>query len=178
MNSKSKDLTYMAISIALLAVCSWISIPFIVPFTMQTFAVFFVLGFLGGKKGTLSIIIYILLGAVGVPVFAGFAGGFGILFGNTGGYILGFILSGLFMWAAEKIFGKSRRVFFLSAFIGLFLCYTFGSLWFMALYFRSTGTISLLTVLSWCVFPFVIPDVLKILLAGLLKSRVTKALTL
>lgn len=178
MNSKTKDLTYIAISIALLTICSWISIPFAVPFTMQTFAVFFVAGLLGGKKGTAAILIYILLGAIGVPVFAGFTGGIGILFGNTGGYILGFILSGLVMWAFEKFFGKSQKVFFLSAFTGLILCYAFGSLWFMTLYLKNTGAVSILTVFGWCVFPFVIPDVIKIILAGLLKSRVSKALTL
>ena len=64
MNSKFRvvDLTYMAVGAALTAVCSWISIPSTVPFTLQTFAVFCVLSLLGGKRGTVSIIIYILLG--------------------------------------------------------------------------------------------------------------------
>ena len=66
------DLVFIAVCAALMAVCSWISIPTTVPFTLQTFAVFFAVYFLGGKKGTISVLIYILLGAVGVPVFAGF----------------------------------------------------------------------------------------------------------
>ena len=69
MNSKFRvvDLTYMAVGAALTAVCSWISIPSTVPFTLQTFAVFCVLSLLGGKRGTVSIVIYILLGAVRSP---------------------------------------------------------------------------------------------------------------
>ena len=101
------DLAYMAVCAALIAICSWISIPAAVPFTMQTFAVFCVLGLLGGKRGTISILVYILLGAVGLPVFAGFSGGIGILFGTTGGYIIGFIFVGLIYWAAEKLFGAN-----------------------------------------------------------------------
>ena len=61
------DLVYIALGAVLIGVCSWISIPTTVPFTMQTFAVFFVLSFLGGKRGTISVIIYVLLGAIGAP---------------------------------------------------------------------------------------------------------------
>ena len=80
---KALDLIYIAIGAALISICSWISIPTAVPFTLQTFAVFLVLLLLGGERGTIATLIYILLGAVGVPVFAGFSGGVGILFGST-----------------------------------------------------------------------------------------------
>ena len=86
--SKTVDMVYIAVGTVLIAVCSWISIPFVVPFTLQTFAVFFVLSLLGGMKGTISIVIYILLGAIGVPVFSGITGGIGKLAGLTGGYII------------------------------------------------------------------------------------------
>ena len=79
MNHKTLNLTYMALGAVLIAVCSWISIPTMVPFTMQTFAVFLVLLLLGGKCATGAILIYILLGAAGVPVFAHFTAGIGIL---------------------------------------------------------------------------------------------------
>ena len=95
---KTKDIVFIGIFAALMAICSWISIPTTVPFTLQTFAVFMAVGVLGGKRGTLSVLVYILLGAIGVPVFAGFAGGLGILTGSTGGYILGFLFSALIMW--------------------------------------------------------------------------------
>ena len=77
---QTKDLTYVAVCAVLMAVCSWISIPATVPFTLQTFAVFCSLGLLGGRRGTAAILVYLLLGALGVPVFAGFSGGIGILF--------------------------------------------------------------------------------------------------
>ena len=82
--SKTYDLVYIAVFAVVMAVCSWISIPAQVPFTLQTFGVFMAVGVLGGKRGTLAVLVYVLLGAVGVPVFAGFSGGIGALLGNAG----------------------------------------------------------------------------------------------
>ena len=97
-NYRTIDLVYIALGAVLIAVCSWISIPTTVPFTMQTFAVFFVLSALGGRRGTMAVIVYVLLGAVGIPVFAQFTSGIGILLGSTGGYIVGFVFIGLVYW--------------------------------------------------------------------------------
>ena len=93
--SKTYDLVYIAVFAVLMAVCSWISVPTAVPFTLQTFAVFMAVGVLGGRRGTMAVALYIILGAVGVPVFAGMTGGIGILTGTTGGYIVGFLFSAL-----------------------------------------------------------------------------------
>ena len=71
--SKTYDLVYIAVFAVVMAVCSWISIPAQVPFTLQTFGVFMAVGVLGGKRGTMAVLVYVLLGAVGVPVFAGFS---------------------------------------------------------------------------------------------------------
>lgn len=169
--NKTLDMVYIAVGAVLIALCSWISIPTAVPFTMQTFAVFAILGLLGGKRGTLSILIYILLGAVGIPVFAGFTGGIGIIVGNTGGYIMGFLGTALVMWVMEKIPGRRMLVLTLSMAAGLLVCYTFGTLWFMNVYARSTGAIGIATVLGWCVVPFIIPDIIKIALAVLVTRR-------
>ena len=100
------DLVYIALGAVIIAVCSWISIPTAVPFTMQTFAVFLILSVLGGKRGTIAIIVYVLLGAIGAPVFASFTSGIGILMGNTGGYIIGFILMGFTYRLIIALFGK------------------------------------------------------------------------
>ena len=89
-----KNIAYMALFSALTAICSWISIPTLVPFTLQTFAIFLMVGLLGTKRSLLSILIYLLLGAIGLPVFAGFSGGLGMLFGTTGGYLIGFFFLG------------------------------------------------------------------------------------
>lgn len=176
MNSKFRvvDLTYMAVGAALIAVCSWISIPSTVPFTLQTFAVFCVLSLLGGKRGTVSIIIYILLGAVGMPVFAGFTGGIGILLGTTGGYIIGFILMGLLFWLAEHFFGNALPVRIVSMLAGLLVCYAFGTGWFLWVYARQSGAIGIGTALSWCVLPFILPDLAKMALAVGIAGRVKK----
>ena len=176
MNSKFRvvDLTYMVVGTALTAVCCWISIPSTVPFTLQTFAVFCVLSLLGGKRGTVSIIIYILLGAVGMPVFAGFTGGIGILLGTTGGDIIGFILMGLLFWLAEHFFGNALPVRIVSMLAGLLVCYAFGTGWFLWVYARQSGAIGIGTALSWCVLPFILPDLAKMALAVGIAGRVKK----
>ena len=176
MNSKFRvvDLTYMAVGAALTAVCSWISIPSTVPFTLQTFALFCVLSLLGGKRGTVSIVIYILLGAVGMPVFAGFTGGIGILLGTTGGYIIGFIFMALLFWLAEHFFGNALPVRIVSMLAGLLVCYAFGTGWFLWVYARQSGAIGIGTALSWCVLPFILPDLAKMALAVGIAGRVKK----
>ncbi len=162
----SVDIAMTGLCAALIAVCSWISVPAAVPFTMQTFAVFVAVGVLGGRRGTYSVILYLLLGAIGLPVFSGFTGGIGHLFGATGGYIIGFLFSALVMWAMEKALGRSFRVLIVSMAAGLLVCYIFGTIWFIMLYTRDNGSVGVMTALGWCVFPYVIPDALKIALAA------------
>lgn len=169
---KTVDLVYTALAAVLMAICSWISIPTTVPFTMQTFAVFCILSMLGGKRGTAAIAVYLLLGAVGVPVFAEFTSGIGILLGTTGGYMVGFILTGLIYWLSTSIFGKKPWVEAVFLLLGLVLCYAFGTAWFMLVYARTAEPVGILTALSWCVFPFVIPDIAKLALALLVSRRV------
>ena len=95
----ASDIAFIALSAALMAVCSWISIPAAVPFTLQTFAVFLTTGLLGGRRSTIAVMLYIFLGAVGLPVFSGFSGGIGHLIGPTGGYIFGFSFTALIMYS-------------------------------------------------------------------------------
>ena len=162
---RTYDMAYIGVFVGLMAVCSWISIPTAVPFTLQTFAVFLAVTILGGKRGTLAIVVYLLLGMVGVPVFAGFSAGPGVLFGTTGGYLIGFILSGLLMWLMERIADRKLWVQMLSMFLGMVTYYIVGTVWFMVVYGNTNGPVSLLTALGWCVFPFVVPDLVKAALA-------------
>ena len=74
-DSKTYDIVLTGVMAVLIAVCSWISVPTAVPFTLQTFGVFMAVLVLGGKRGTLAVLVYVLLGAAGLPVFAGFTGG-------------------------------------------------------------------------------------------------------
>lgn len=162
---KTLDMAYVAMFAAIIAVCSWITIPATVPFTLQTFGVFLAVGVLGGKRGTMAVLTYLLLGMIGAPVFSGFAGGIGYMLGSTGGYIVGFIFTALTMWLMESLFGKKRWVLTFSMLLGILVCYVFGTVWFMWVYANNTGEIGWWTALLWCVVPYIIPDVLKILLA-------------
>ena len=166
------DLAYIAMGASLIAICSWISIPTTVPFTLQTFAVFFVLLLLGGERGTLAALVYVLLGAVGVPVFSGFSGGIGVLLGNTGGYILGFLFAGLIYMLFMKIFKKNIYIKIAALVLGLLVCYVFGTAWFMYVYMQNTGEIGLIAVLNLCVFPFIIPDLVKMAIAVVIAKRI------
>ncbi len=172
---KTLDLAYIAVCAALIAVCSWIQIPTVVPFTLQTFAVFLALYFLGGKKGTLSVFIYIMLGLIGLPVFSGFKGGPAALFGMTGGYIMGFMLQAAIFWLFENIFGRKIWSEMLSLFLGLAACYAFGTAWFMFMWSGENGPISLMTALGLCVFPFVLIDIAKLLAAVTLGKILRRA---
>lgn len=172
----TRDMAYISVFTALLIICSWISIPTTVPFTLQTMGVFTAVGVLGGKKGSMSILIYILIGAIGLPVFSGFKGGISVILGTTGGYIVGFLFSALLMWGMEVIFGKSKIVLIISMLLGLLLCYAVGTAWFMFVYAKNTGAIGIGTVLGWCVIPFIIPDLVKIFLSVLLTSRLKKVI--
>ena len=165
------DLVMVALFAALIAVCAWVTIPGSVPFTLQTMGVFLAVGLLGGKRGTAAVLVYILLGAVGMPVFSGFSGGVGRLLGTTGGYIIGFLVAALAMWAMEAVFGRAKWVLPASTLLGLLLCYAFGTVWFLVLYTQTKGAISVASVLSMCVIPFILPDLLKIALALLLTNR-------
>lgn len=172
--SKTYDMAYIAIFAVLMAICSWISIPIAVPFTLQTFGVFMAVGVLGGKRGSLAVLIYILLGAIGVPVFAGFSGGIGVILNTTGGYIVGFLFSALVMWGMEALLGRKPVIQIISMVVGLIVCYALGTAWFMVVYARNTGAVGLGTVLGWCVIPFIIPDLVKIALAFVLSRKIRK----
>ena len=116
------DMVLIAMFAVIIAVCSWLSIPGEVPVTLQTFGVFCAVGLLGGKRGTLSVVIYILLGLVGVPVFAGFKGGVGSLIGPTGGYIIGFVFTALVYWLVTKLLGTKIWAVVLGMVLGLAVC--------------------------------------------------------
>ncbi len=170
----TKDLALTGMFAVVIAVCSWISIPTAVPFTLQTFAVFSALGLLGGKRGFFAVLVYMLLGAVGLPVFAGFKSGVAVLVGSTGGYIVGFLIIAGVYWVAEVFIGKQIIVRIISMVIGLALCYLFGTVWFVTVFTRTNGDISLFKALQMCVIPFVIWDLLKMALALSVTSAVGK----
>ena len=174
-NKALKSITLTAMFSAIIAICSWITIPItIVPFTLQTFAVAISVCMLGTKRSTISVIVYILLGAVGVPVFAGFKGGLGSLLGMTGGYIIGFIFMTIISGLIIQKFGRKFIVMMLALILGLAVCYAFGTAWFIYVYTNSKGAIGIVSALSMCVFPYIIPDILKFSVAILISNRLYK----
>lgn len=173
---RTLDLAYVALFSVLIAVCAWVSIPApkpFVPFTLQTFGVFAAVLCLGGRRGLYSVVVYLLLGAIGLPVFSGFRGGVGVLFDTTGGYLLGFIALALVYALITAKLGTSLPVRLAACVAGLAVCYAFGTAWFVILYTSAKGPVSVLTALGWCVFPFLIPDALKLALAELISRRVS-----
>lgn len=167
---KTKDFTYIGLFAVLLCISAWITIPTVPPFTMQTFAVSLCAGLLGKKRGTIAVVIYLLLGFVGLPVFSGFRSGASAIFGATGGYLFGFVpycaLSGYLL---ER--SKSFLTTFLSHIAGLVICYAAGTIYY-ALVYQSSGGIASALVL--CVLPFILPDLIKIFLAVLCTNKLKK----
>lgn len=167
---KTRDTVLTALFAVIIAVCAWISVPTTVPFTMQTFGVFSALIFLGGRKGILSVILYILMGIVGLPVYSNGTAGLGVLLGPTGGYMLGWIFSGLVMWLCETLFGKRAFAKILSVAMGLVVCYITGTVWFVL----SNGNVDIGTAVLTCVVPFIIPDLIKVSLALWLAQKLKR----
>ena len=162
-----RAITYCGLFAAGITLCAWLYIPFgPIGFTLQTFALFLALFTLGGKWGSMAFFVYLLMGAVGLPVFSGFRGGMGALFGATGGYIWGLALAGPLYWLLTRLFGPKAAI--PSAFLGMLLCYLLGTLWFFAMYSENSG---LWAVLLNCVVPYVLPDAIKIFLAYTLSKR-------
>ncbi len=169
---KVRDMVLCALFAALMAVCAWISVQVTeIAFTLQTFAVVLTLRLLGGKRGTICIAVYLLLGVAGVPVFSGCRGGIGVLLGATGGYILGFLVWALVYWLLTAIFPKAGLA---ALVLGQLVFYGLGTAWFQAVYLQASGAIGLGAVLIKCVLPYLLPDAAKLGLALLLARRLKR----
>ena len=171
---KTLDLAYIGLSAAIIAVCSWVTIPVgAIPVTLQTMAICLVSGLFGVKKGLPATLIYIALGAAGVPVFSGFKGGIGVLAGATGGYIIGFIFTALIVGLVSDRTEKLWALIIAMVF-GISVCYAFGTAWFILVYSSETAAATISKTLALCVTPFIIPDAVKIITASILVSRLKK----
>lgn len=169
---RTKALTLCALFAALTAVCSQIQIPLpMIPINLALFAVHLCGALLGPVYGLISMVVYMFLGAIGLPVFAGMQGGFAILMGKTGGYVLGYALCALVVGLWVRHFGMNFRSLLSGMVLGLLVCYAFGTMWFMFLTQLNLGV-----SLSYCVVPFLPGDAVKIALAALLAKRLHKPL--
>ena len=167
---KTKDMTLAALFSAFIAVSAWITVPFTVPFTVQTFAVFLACLTLGGGKALISVVVYLLAGAVGLPVFSGFRGGVGVLFGPTGGYLVGFVALCLCFWMLTALLPNFKIKKPLALLSGLAVLYLFGTVWYVLLSLKAGG-VGFLTAFSTCVLPFLLPDLIKMAVAFLVADR-------
>lgn len=160
---KIRDMTRCAVLAAVLAVCAWLSVPLgEQAVSLQTFGVFLALRLLGGRDGTVTVLVYLLLGAVGLPVFTGFRGGIAVLLGPTGGYLWGFAAAGILYWLLERHLPP-----WLNMVLGMALCYACGTVWYYCMY--APGAIW--PVIATCVMPYLLPDTIKIILALSLSQK-------
>lgn len=171
-NKKSNvsDVVIIGFFVAVIAVCSQLVIPFgQIPFTLQTVGVFLSASLLGARRATCSVFVYILLGAVGLPVFSAFSGGLGFLLGPTGGYIIGFLFTAFIVGFITEKLGKTAWSLAMSMVIGILLCYAFGTLWFCIIMKKD-----ILYGLLCCVVPYIIPDIVKIIASIFMTQRLDK----
>lgn len=169
-----QDMSLIALFAAFISACSFIQLSIgPVPFTLQTFGIFVSAGILGARRGTISVIVYVLLGLVGLPVFAG-AFGPGVIVGPTGGYITGFIFTALIIglitqYVKSKNTAANIAISIAAMVLGDLVCFVLGTIQFMYV----SGN-NLAVSLSYCVTPFVIPDFVKIVVATIIVNRLKK----
>ncbi len=158
----TKDLTLIGLMSAVMCILGPLSLPIgPVPISLTNLAIYFAVYLLGTKRGTISFLIYLLLGLIGLPIFSGFQGGPQKLFGVTGGYLFGFILMAIIGGLFIEKFPEKRILHFIGIFLGTVLCYVLGTLWFVHL----MGDTTFVAALGICVIPFIPGDIAKMLLA-------------
>ncbi len=169
-NTKVRSLSLAALFAALTAVCAQIQIPLpMIPLNLALFSVYLCGALLGAKYGAASMGVYLLLGLIGAPVFAGMGAGPAVLFGKTGGYIFGYIFAAMITGLCRERWGFSFGRLCLGMAAGTLACYALGTAYFMWI-----AHMNLLTSLSYCVFPFLPGDAVKIALAAWLAVRLSK----
>lgn len=162
MKRKVRILVFIALLAALLAISAPLSFNIgLVPITLATFTIYLIGGLTKKCNGMFSVMIYIGLGLIGLPVFANFRGGISVLLGPTGGFIIGYIPMALTISLLTSIDKKKIYLYYLSMLLGTFICYTIGLLWFMMMMDLTIGE-----ALAICVIPFIVFDLIKIALAG------------
>ena len=166
--SRTQKLTLCALFAALTALLSQVAVPLpMVPINMALVAVYLAGGVLGARDGAMSQVVYVFMGAVGLPVFSLFRGGISILAGPTGGYIVGYILTAALVGYLMEHWGGRFWQLVLSMVIGLALCYALGTIWFVSITHNT-----FVMALSVCVLPFLPGDAVKIALAAVLIPKI------
>ena len=166
LNLYVRSLATVSLGVAVMVVASWLTVPFVINFSLQTMAVFIICAVLGFRKSTASLVIYILMGVMGLPVFSGCNSGIG----PTGGVIIGFLLipPRVALLTAKN---KSFIWYVISMLVSIIPCYALGALWYGCFFAVESGVFNVLLV---CVIPFLIPELIKILLSAFIVTRLNK----
>ena len=180
---KTKQMVQVALFSGILCVLAPFALPVPVspvPLSLATFAVYLAAVLLGAKQGAVCVLVYLLLGAVGLPVFSGFSGGIGVLLGPTGGYLIGYLPCAVLVgWLTEAkcfekaFFGRKFVKNSVALILGTLVCYAFGTVWFLLVMGKSYTFIQALLV---CVVPYLILDLVKILAAAAVAEPVKRIL--
>jgi len=168
----TRQLTLIGVMAAVTCILGPLSLPIgVVPISLTNLAIYFAIYALGGKRGTLSYIVYLFIGLVGLPVFSGFSGGVPKLFGPTGGYLIGFVfmafISGIFI---DK-FSNKIYMCFLGMVLGTIVTYIFGTAWL-----AYEAHMPFNKALAVGVLPFIPGDIVKITIASLIGPQIKKRL--
>ena len=169
----TKDLTQIALMAAVTCILGPLAIPIgPVPISLTNLAIYFSLYLLGTKKGTISYVVYMIIGLIGLPVFSGMQGGPQKLFGVTGGYIIGFVFMALIAGFFIETWQDKKWLHLAGMILGTAVCYVFGTVWFL---FMTEGY-TIMGALAVCVFPFIPGDLIKMVLAMLIAPQIKKRL--
>ena len=171
MTNTAKSLTKIALLTSIICVVSPFALPISsVPITLASLIIFIISGIFKPKITTFSVLAYVFIGIVGVPVFSSFTGGFHVIFGASGGYILAYpIVAFLISYLTTKFNGKI--IYPISFILGTLVLYAFGTIWYMVI--LKTNLYASLTI---CVVPFLIIDAIKIIIASIILITLNKTL--
>lgn len=172
------NISLIAFFTTLLVISSWFTIPFVIPFTLQTLVIFILILVLDLKKSLLILLIYCLLGIIGIPVFSSFQSGLGVFLGPTGGFLIGFVPMIIVSNILLKIICNKRNgnldnktnfiMSFLALFIGLLCCYTIATIWYGLVYDTTTSSLNIIIAI---ILPFILPDIIKIIIAIIIAKK-------
>ncbi len=171
---KTRDLTKISICVAIICISAYISFP--LPFTPlmitgQTIAINLIALILTPKQSFITVLVYILLGAIGLPVYSGGASGFGALFGPTGGFLLGFLIIAPLMSYLKGEENNVKRYLSVTIFVGMLGLYIIGTV-YLSIYLK----ISIMAAITMAVFPFIAGDIIKCFMSSFLALKLNKIL--
>lgn len=172
MQKSIRKMTATAICVSLMCICALISLPLgHISMSLQLFAIYFALYYLGPLYGTLSVVVYLLLGAIGLPVFSSFGGGISAFVGPSGGFLFGFLALALVYSLSLSLLSNTWGGKIIATVLSLLALYLFGSVYYSMVYLGGLDSIG--ASLLATVLPFVLPDIAKIALAFFLAGRIT-----